>query len=240
MSIAETTGSTNTGMFSSFGAVAANYLQDKMLKKMDTDGGGTVGQSEFQAALEKVGATLGVDSSDAAGMFASVDADGNGELIGSEVGQIIKNVFSGGGGTGAFVQSRGDETRFSELDTDGDGMISKAEFGIGAEGEAEAVGEAGEAGEFGDAIAGAQGDASTTDAASGLMASGDTAPASALNEDALQALMGQVDADGDGQISATELTAFASQMGGQMEAASKRYNDTAMASFSTRQVSEKA
>lgn len=235
MSIAETTGSTNTGMFSSFGAVAANYLQDKMLKKMDTDGGGTVSQSEFQAALEKVGATLGVDSSDAAGMFASVDADGNGELIGSEVGQIIKNVFSGGGGTGAFVQSRGDETRFSELDTDGDGMISKAEFGIGAEGEAEAVGEAGEAGEFGDALAGAQGDA-----ASGLMASGDAAPASALNEDALQALMGQVDADGDGQISATELTAFASQMGGQMEAASKRYNDTAMASFSTRQVSEKA
>ncbi len=235
MSIAETTGSTNTGMFSSFGAVAANYLQDKMLKKMDTDGGGTVSQTEFQAALEKVGATLGVDSSDAAGMFASVDADGNGELIGSEVGQIIKNVFSGGGGTGAFVQSRGDETRFSELDTDGDGMISKAEFGIGAEGEAEVVGEAGEAGEFGDALAGAQGDA-----ASGLMASGDTAPAGALNEDALQALMGQVDADGDGQISATELTAFASQMGGQMEAASKRYNDTAMASFSTRQVSEKA
>ena len=41
-------------------------------------------------------------------------------------------------------------------------------------------------------------------------------------------------------MSATELTAFASQMGGQMEAASKRYNDTAMASFSTRQVSEKA
>src|SRR5690606_3917085 len=78
---------------------------------------------------------LGMDgTADADAMFASLDADGSGNLTGSEVGQIIKNVFSGQANTNAFVQSRGDEQRFAELDVDGDGTISMAEFGIGASG----------------------------------------------------------------------------------------------------------
>ncbi len=43
-----------------------------MHKKMDTDADGMVGKSEFQSALEQVGAKLGVDSgNNADAMFAA-------------------------------------------------------------------------------------------------------------------------------------------------------------------------
>ncbi len=211
MSTLESAGSSVSGMFSSFGAVAANYLQDKMHKKMDTDADGTVGKSEFQTALEQVGVKLGVQTgstADADAMFDSVDADGNGSLTGSEVGQIIKNMLTGTG-TEAFVQTRGDETRFAELDADGDGNISMAEFGIGSSSAASG---------------------STTSAAS----------SDALSDSSVNALMASVDADGDGQVSGAELTAYAAKVNTQLEAASKLYNSTATASFSTSQVQQAA
>ncbi|QCB45541.1 EF-hand domain-containing protein [Hydrogenophaga sp. PAMC20947] len=212
MSTLESAGSNISGMFSSFGAVAANYLQDKMHKKMDTDADGTVGKSEFQAALAQVGVKLGVETgstADADAMFDSVDADANGSLTGSEVGQIIKNML-GGSGTQAFVQNRGDETRFAELDADGDGAISMAEFGIG----------------------------SSSDTAATTTASATSADV--LNEDAIESLMASLDSDGDGQVSGTEIAAFATKMNSQLEAASKLYNTTATASFSTSQLSQAA
>ncbi|MEX1166412.1 MAG: hypothetical protein WEK74_06020, partial [Hydrogenophaga sp.] len=115
MNTIESAGSNFSGMFSSLGGVAANFLQDKMLKKMDGDGNGSVNGDEFKMALQEVGAKLGVDTGDSAsaeGMFASVDGNGDGQLIGSEVGQMLKNMFGGTGNTDAFVQSRGDEQRF--------------------------------------------------------------------------------------------------------------------------------
>jgi Ca2+-binding EF-hand superfamily protein len=217
MSTTESAGTNFSGMFSSIGAVAANYLQDKMLKKMDTDGSGTVGQSEFKAALEQVGTKLGVDagdSSQADAMFASVDSNGDGSLTGNEVGQMLKNMFAGTGGTDAFVQSRGDQQRFSELDTDGDGSISMAEFGI-------------------DSSASSALTTSTSAEDTAVASTADTSATAPLNEDALQALLGQVDSDNDGQLSNAEITAFANQMGTQLQAASQKYNETAMASFST-------
>ena len=212
MSTLESAGSSASGMFASFGAVAANYLQDKMLKKMDTDADGTVGKSEFQAALEGVSSKLGVavgSTEDADAMFDSVDADANGSLTGSEVGQIIQNMLVGGG-TQAFVQTRGDEGRFAELDADGDGSISMAEFGIG----------------------------SSTTASSGTTST--AASDEALNDESVKSLMASADSDGDGQVSGTELTAFATKISSQLEAASKLYNSTATASFTTSQLSQAA
>jgi Ca2+-binding EF-hand superfamily protein len=263
MNTTESAGNNFSGMFASLGGVAANFLQDKMLKKMDGDGNGSVNSGEFKAALQQVGAKLGVDTGDSAsaeGMFASVDANGDGELIGSEVGQMLKNMFSPPSNTDAFVQSRGDEQRFAELDTDGDGNISMAEFGISAGGTegmnmvsttttttytsgAEMAETAPVA--VGSSVAGA------TDAISGanpstaneiaMAEAADTSATAPLNEDALQALLGQVDSDGDGQISGAEISAFVTQLGSQMQAASQKYNDTAMASFSTnKQVNAKA
>ena len=208
MNSIESTGNNNSfaGLFSPLASVAANYLQDKMHKKMDGDGDGVVGKSEFKSALEQVGAKLGVDSgnnSDA--MFAAVDQDGNGSLTGNEVGQMLKNMFSGGTGTNtdAFVQSRGDAQRFAELDADGDGNISSAEFGISASGTGSADG------------AVADGTANTSAEA---LAMGDTSASGALNDN--------------------EIAAYVNQLGSQMGAASKRYSDTALASFASGQVNK--
>ena len=187
MSTLESAGSSVSGMCSSFGAVAANYLQDKMLKKMDTDADGTVGKTEFQTALQNVSGKLGIDvgsTEDADAMFSSVDADGNGSLTGSEVGQLIQNMLVGGG-TQAFVQNRGDEGRFAELGT--------------------------------------------------IAASLET-----LNDESVKSLMASADRDGDGQVSGAELTAFATKVSSQLEAASKLYNSTATASFTTSQLSQAA
>lgn len=230
MNSTESTGSSNSfaGLFSPLASVAANYLQDKMHKKMDTDADGVVGKSEFQSALEQVGAKLGVDSgSNADAMFAAVDLDANGSLTGNEVGQMLKNMFSGGtaSGTDAFVQSRGDEQRFAELDLDGDGNISAAEFGISASGTQAAS----------DVMADG-----TVNASEEVLAMADTSATGPLNEEAMQSLLGTVDSNGDGQLNDTEIKAFVKQFGTQMGAASKLYSDTAIASFSTNQVSKAA
>lgn len=196
-----------SGMFAPLASVAANFLQDKMHKKMDGDGNGEVDKSEFQSALEQVGAKLGVDTGgDVDGMFAAVDADSNGSLTGHEVGQMLRNMFAPPSNTDAFVQSRGDEQRFAELDADGDGNISMTEFGITTAG---------------------------TEATEATEVVADTAATAPLSEDALQTLMGQVDSDSDGQISGNELTAFVTQLGSQLQAASASYNNTALSSFST-------
>lgn len=118
---------------SSLNGALSSHLQDKMLKKMDTDGSGGVDQSEFQAALEKVAGKLGIEVGEGGSeLYASLDTDQDGTLNGSEVGSLMQSMLGaiGGGGTQAFVQSRGDEARFAELDSNSDGMISMEEFGI--------------------------------------------------------------------------------------------------------------
>ncbi len=228
MSTIESTGSNMSGMFSSIGAVAANYFQDKLHKKLDTDADGTVGKSEFQAALQEVGVKLGVDTgstADADAMFASVDADGNGSLTGSETGQIIAKML-GGSGTGAFVQTRGDETRFAELDADGDGNISMAEFGIGSSSETSTT----------DSSL-AQEDTTST-GTSGT--TGDSSSTEVLTDNGVNTLLASVDSDGDGKVSGTEISAFAAKISSQMQAASKLYNNTATASFTTSQLKQAA
>ena len=50
-----------------------------------------------------------------------------------------------------------------------------------------------------------------------------------VSDDQLQAMMRSVDADGDGEISGTELSAFVAQISAQAEAATRRYNETALA-----------
>lgn len=117
--------------FSSLNGALSSHLQDKMLKKMDSDGSGGVDQSEFQAALEKLAGKLGIEVGEGGSeLYASLDTDQDGSLNGNEVGALMQSMLGAMGGTQAFVQSRGDEARFAELDADGDHMISMEEFGI--------------------------------------------------------------------------------------------------------------
>ena len=246
MSTTESVGNIASGLLSSISAALSTHLQDKALKKMDTDGNGSASQSEFQAAMEKVSGKLGIDMGEggAASLFASFDADADGALNAAEVGQAIKNVFMPPENTQAFVQSRGDEARFAELDADGDGSISMAEFGINPAQTGEMsmvssttttttyVNTAGETANGAEAIAGiyaAQALAAATGAPEAA-AEPTTVTAAA---DPLQELIGSVDSDGDGQISGAELNTFVAQLSSQLEAASKKYNDVALASASS-------
>jgi Ca2+-binding EF-hand superfamily protein len=229
---------------SSLSGAMSSYLQDKMLKKMDTDGSGGVEQSEFQAALEKVAGKLGIDVGEGATeLYASLDADQNGSLNGSEVGSLLQNLFASAGGTQAFVQSRGDEARFAELDADSDGMISMAEFGITPATETTVIQTTTVVSSVpsepsvapapqGAALAAATpatGAATATEPGEAL-ASADQAK-KATEENSLQALMQTADTDGNGSISAEELNVFVAKLNAQAEAASKRYNDTALAAL---------
>ena len=227
---------------SSLSGALSSHLQDKMLKKMDTDGSGGVEQSEFQAALEKVAGKLGIDVGEGASeLYASLDADQNGSLNGGEVGSLLQSLFASASNTQAFVQSRGDEARFTELDADSDGQISMAEFGISPAAETTVITtttvvsttQEGTAAEGASALAATE---EAVAAASGSQVAEEPAVASAeaaaATEDAsLQALMQSVDADGNGDISSEELNTFVAKLSAQAEAATKRYNDTALASL---------
>jgi Ca2+-binding EF-hand superfamily protein len=229
---------------SSLSGAMSTYLQDKMLKKMDADGSGGVEQSEFQAALEKVAGKLGIDVGEGASeLYASLDADQNGSLNGSEVGSLLQSLFASASNTQAFVQSRGDEARFAELDADSDGQISMAEFGITPAAETTVITtttvisstQEGAAAEGASTLAASE-EAVAAAAAPGSQAAEEQAVASAesaaATEDAsLQALMQSVDTDGSGDISSTELNSFVAKLNAQAEAATKRYNDTALASL---------
>ncbi len=219
----------------------SSYLQDKMLRKMDTDGNGGVEQGEFQAALEKVANKLGVDvGQDASTLYASLDSDQSGALDGQEVGGLLNNLFaSAAGNTQAFVQSRGDEARFAELDADADGMISMAEFGIASPASATVT-------QTTTVVTTIQQTNPATSEAQALAQNGAAEPAPVSEaaveqaaaqppEDTLQALLKSADTDGSGNISAEELGVFVNQLQVQAEAASRRYNETALASLSSTQ-----
>lgn len=240
MSTTESVSHIASGLLSSIGAALSTHLQDKALKKMDSDSNGSVGQSEFQAALDKLSGKLGLDMGEgASSLFSGFDTDADGALNAAEVGQAIKNMFMPPENTQAFVQSRGDEARFAELDSDGDGSISMAEFGInpGQAGEVSVVSTTTTTTTYisstGDAGYGAEPVAGSAAEQVLAAATGTEASSEAANTDPLQALIGTVDSDGDGQISGAELSAFVTQLSTQLEAASKRYNDVALASASS-------
>ena len=228
---------------SSISSALAPHLQDKMLKKMDTDSSGGVDQTEFKAALDKVAGKLGIDVGEGSEeLYASLDADSDGSLKGSEVGQLLQNLFTPPSNTQAFVQSRGDEARFAELDADADGNISMAEFGITPEATTvstttttttvvSTIHEPLPLAEGGTAVAAAEPTPATAaNTAAAATEAEDTAVAQApVSDEQLQAMMSSVDADGDGEISGTELSAFVAQISAQAEAATRRYNETALA-----------
>lgn len=239
MSTTESVGNVASGLLSSIGAALSTHYQDKMLKKLDTDGSGGVGQSEFQAAMDKAGSKFGLDlGQGASSMFTSADANSDGSLDADEVGQVIRNLFMPPDNTQAFVQSRGDETRFAELDTDGDGQISKAEFGI-ASPEADQTVVSSTTTTTTTVISSTTDDTGAAASGADAVASAVTDPASAAT-DPLVALMNTVDKDGDGQISGDELNQFVAQLSSQLEAASKKYNDVALGAASNNGLSEAA
>ena len=245
----------------SIGSALSTQLQDKMLKKADADGNGSVDKSEFKAAMAKLSEKTGMDlESGSDEMFTGLDTSGDGNLNTSEIGGMLQSLFAPQGDTASFMQARGDEAQFNELDADGNGSLTMAELGIlpagetvttttvttttvvnGAETDA-AGNAAGSAAALAAALQAASGNSATETASPTSTSGAATAVAAANATDATQAadplatLMKSVDKDGDGKVSGSELTAFVTQLSSQMEAASRKYNETALAAADNSQV----
>jgi len=212
----------------SLGSTLTTYLQDKMLKKIDTDGNGTVGQSEFQAAMEQLTTKLGVDmGGDHTELFAGLDVDGDGELSGQELGQMIRAAFSAPENTQDFLAARGADNKpaseFDALDVDGNGILSRAEF----EGMAGAMGATGPLADGATTVTTTVTSVTTAQYAptTGSPATA-TQTATATSNDPLKALMAGLDANNDGQISSSEVDQFIAQLAGQMQLALSQLRDT--------------
>lgn len=87
-----------------------------IIKKLDTDGSGSISKSEFMA-----GERAQKDPERAAKAFAHMDDDGDGELTTKDFAQRRR------GGEGGPNRPNPAEI-FKKLDADGSGSISKAEF----------------------------------------------------------------------------------------------------------------
>ncbi|MDO8906090.1 EF-hand domain-containing protein [Hydrogenophaga sp.] len=211
----------------SLGSTLTTYLQDKMLKKIDTDKSGTVGQSEFQAAMEqlttKLGVSMGEDHSE---MFAGLDANGDGELSSSELGEMIRAAFSAPANTQDFLAARGAENKpnagFDALDVDGDGVLSRAEFtGQG--------GTLGAAGLSDGAVSMVTTTITSVTTAQYAPSAGSpatsTQQATASANDPLKALMAGLGANRDGQIGSSEVDQFIAQLASQMQLALSQLRD---------------
>lgn len=234
MSTVEGIGSKTASQWSpalaSLGSTLTTYLQDKMLKKIDVDESGAVGQSEFQAAMEQLTTKLGVDlGEDHSEMFAGLDVDGSGELSGQELGQMIRAAFSAPENTQDFLAARGDESKptseFDALDVDGDGILSRAEFTgpTAASGtSAHTTGDPSTVTTTITSVTTAQYTPSSESPAS------TTQVASTAANDPLKSLLGGLDADKNGQVSNSEVDQFIAQLAGQMQLALSQLRDTSV------------
>ncbi|MDR7148945.1 Ca2+-binding EF-hand superfamily protein [Hydrogenophaga palleronii] len=225
MSTVEGIGSNTANQWSpalaSLGSTLTTYLQDKMLKKIDVDSSGSVGQSEFQAAMEQLTTKLGVDlGEDHSEMFAGLDVDGDGELSGQELGQMIRAAFSAPQNTQDFLAARGNESKptseFDALDTDGDGILSRAEF-------------AGPTAASGTTVQSADAASTVTSVTNASYSPSSESPVSttAVN-DPLKTLLSGLDADNNGQVSNSEVDQFIAQLAGQMQLALSQLRDTSI------------
>ena len=276
MSTTDTSLTGSTSLLSLFRGSLTTKLQEQMLKKVDTDASGDVSKTEFQAALEKAASKLGVDVGEQGDeLYTMLDADSSGSLDGKELGSLVDQ-FLMPADTESLALTRGDEGSFKALDSDGDGLISMAEFGIQPQtttttttttmtttttttvgggpvgstpssGSAQAIAAALLAASDQPAPPPAQGHPGNevvvdNDEQEEVVATAPTdetdtnTDTETLAQDKrLTSLMAAADTDGDGKLSSAELNALAAKMSMMAEAASKRYNDTAIASMNSRQ-----
>lgn len=109
----------------------------RMFAKVDSDGSGGVDATELAAMLEK--GPLSGQSGDSAELLKKMDSDGDGSLNSEELSQGMRDLMPPPASTLEFAQSRGaandeggeDSDAFTQLDADGDGQLSRAEFEAG-------------------------------------------------------------------------------------------------------------
>ena len=111
----------------SSGSAYAAKMTAKLMKKIDTDGDGSITKTEMAAfAQQQSGSGLDVNK-----LFAKADSDGNGSISSSELSSAIEKV-------GKHMRTHGGEqplnptdmakSMISKLDTDGNGTLSQSEL----------------------------------------------------------------------------------------------------------------
>ncbi len=107
---------------------------DQLFNAMDSNGDGSVSQSEMETYLGQQGATTG----QADAVFASLDQNGSSGISESQMGSALQQsaaVHRGGGGghhhhhgVSGSSSSEGADALLQAIDTDGNGTVSQDEF----------------------------------------------------------------------------------------------------------------
>jgi Ca2+-binding EF-hand superfamily protein len=105
---------------------------DQLFNAMDSNGDGTVSQSEMETYLGQQGATTG----QADAVYASLDQNGSGGISESQMQTALQQnapVHHGGGhhhhhGVSGSSSSQGADALLQAIDTDGNGSVSQDEF----------------------------------------------------------------------------------------------------------------
>ncbi len=265
----EGTGAAGSQLNTSLMGMLVGKIQEKLVSKLDFDGSGGVGQEEFQLALDKMSEKMDIDlSAEGAAMFSAADADADGELNGSELGQLVGGFFPAQENTQAFLQSRAacghcghGASPFDMADANMDGFLSRGEFqsmqAMGAYGSptggmygnyampapmpapvaapgstvpvsgVESTVTSSFVADDSTAVADGASAASEPPDAATTVASADStqADAAAQEADPLASLVAGLDTNGDGEVSADELSQFVAQM----ESVVSDYNGTTLA-----------
>jgi Ca2+-binding EF-hand superfamily protein len=85
----------------------ASAMRDKMFAKVDSDGSGSVDQTELQSMLDHISSKTGTSVGSAADLMSKMDSDGSGSLSQSELESGMKSLMPPPSSTVSFAQQRG-------------------------------------------------------------------------------------------------------------------------------------
>ena len=85
----------------------ANAMRQRMFSKVDSDGGGSVDQTELQTMLDKMSERSGKDVGSASDLMAQWDGDGSGNLSSDELDTGMRSLMPAPSSTMEFAQMRG-------------------------------------------------------------------------------------------------------------------------------------
>ncbi|MFO6420070.1 XopAW family type III secretion system calcium-binding effector [Hylemonella sp. W303a] len=201
----------------------------EMFAKVDTDGNGSVDETELQTMLDDISEKTGTSFDASAGeLLGKMDSDGDGSLSQAELEEGMRSLLPPPS-TMDFAQSRGAEgvdDLFGKIDTDGDGKVSSDEL----QALYEKMGIEEDATErFAELDTDGDGSLSQTEFEAGRPQppggmpppppSADASDSSDSTTDALQALLDALDSNGDHQVSDEEAQSFLEQLNEEQQAA---------------------
>jgi Ca2+-binding EF-hand superfamily protein len=85
----------------------ASAMREKMFAKVDSDGSGSVDQTELQSMLDHISSKTGTSAGSATDLLSKMDSDGSGSLSQTELEAGMKDLMPAPSSTISFAQQRG-------------------------------------------------------------------------------------------------------------------------------------